>query len=614
MPDLPDGVVAGALSGTSAAIVVSSATGIRYANQAFATLVGVPAPDLLGVGLDSLARADARPALSAVLDEVLSRRASERTHEAWLRSSETESIATEHTCRQFEVEGQLLAVSTFVETGGPSRGAAANDEADGRLVATLDWRLIDCNGAFAAMFGYDDIAGLVGRSLLEMTPDGPILQKALAVARSGRRTGRVELKMERGDGTPIDVSILVECPPGPGGTTLRGHVIEITERKRLESRLQGAERMEVIGRLAGGLAHDFNNLLTVIRGNSERLLAAMVEGDPHRGAVSAIDKAASRAASLTQQLLAYSRRQVFELRPLSLQTLIADLQPLVAEILGDHIRVQVLLPSELPEISADPRQIEHVIANLALNARESMPSGGSFMMTVDTMDVGESAPRDRGWLRQGRYVRLTVADTGGGMDPVTKAYAFQPFFTTKRMGDGHGLGLATVYGIVKQSHGFVWVDSEVGQGARFTLLFPVIKSSRLDQSLPGSPGSLETVLVVEADTATRAFVAGALRRRGHEVLEAASGAEAVDTFTSHPSRVHLVVFDSRAVTGQGVPLAARLQAIDPLVQSLVMLATPDSAASGRHVLPTTPIIQKPFTLQALADRVRGVLDSGEGRG
>ena len=339
----------------------------------------------------------------------------------------------------------------------------------------------------------------------------------------------------------------------------------------------------------------------------------MADQDPLKGAVSAIDDAAARAAAMTRQLLAYGRRQVFQLRPLALSVLIADLQPLLAEVLGDHVAVDVSLPTDLPLISADPRQIEHVIENLALNAREAMPSGGRLTITLDAIDVTEHAPRQPVWLRPGRYVRLTVADTGQGMDAVTRAHVFQPFFTTKRMGNGRGLGLATVYGIVKQSHGFVWVESEARRGATFTLLFPAIKSDTVGSTTAVRGDIHETILVVEQDPAARAFVGEALRRRGYHVLDAASASEAIRIFASHPTRVHLVVSDSRAVTAEGTPLVARLQAIDPLVQSLVALEPSDGETGGR-VLPTTPSLQKPFTLQALADKVREVLDSGEGRG
>ncbi|MEQ1870706.1 MAG: ATP-binding protein [Vicinamibacterales bacterium] len=604
-------------------VVVSSADGIVYATQAFSDLLGEPV--VTGARLESLAKGVHVAAVGEVLRAVLDGRESRRAHETAMRAADDSSVPVEHVARAIEVGTERLVVSTFVPVADRNRMADAlgwseqryrdlfEEDTDGRFVVTPDWRLIDCNAVLARALGYDDREPLIGQNLMALTPDGPVLQKLLAVARVDGRAGAVELQMTQRDGTPIDVSCLVSASFGPGRTvvSLRGQVAEITARKRLETRLQGAERMEMIGRLAGGLAHDFNNLLTVISGNTERLLAAIPSGDPLKNAVTSIDEAASRAASMTRQLLAYGRRQVFESRPLSLTTLIASLQPQLAEILGDHITVEVGLPADVPQISADPRQIEHVIANLALNAREAMPSGGSLSITVDAMDVSEHVSRERLWLRPGRYARLRVSDTGSGMDPVTKAYAFQPFFTTKRMGNGRGLGLATVYGIVKQSHGFVWVDSEPDHGATFTLLFPTIKSGTGSVRSSADPAQ-ETILVVEADASARSFVGDALRRRGYRVLVAATPREAIETLASQPVRVHLVVSGSREVTDQGIPLVARLQAIDPLLQSLITLE-PSERDENARVLPTTPRIQKPFTLQALADKIREALDSGEGR-
>jgi two-component system, cell cycle sensor histidine kinase and response regulator CckA len=624
---LPDAVARAIWDVVDAAIVVSSAAGIRYVTPGFARLARVPADSLLGIDLTTLVEPVQRQAFAAHLRALLRDVAAEPCAELTLVIPNVRVLPTEHAAHVVVVGGERLVVSSFVPVADRDRMVDAlaaserryralfEEDTDGRFVVTADWRFIDCNAVLGRVLGFADGAAVVGRSLLEMTPDGPSLQKLLAVARVEGRAGPAELQVERADGTLIDVACAIAASPGENGTvvSLRGKVIEITERKRLETRLQGAERMEAVGRLAGGLAHDFNNLLTVISGNSERLLDALPPHDPLTGAVAAIDQAASRAAAMTRQLLAYGRRQVFALEPVSLERLVAAARPLLTEIVGDHITVRVDVAESMPLISADPRQIEHVIANLALNAREAMPSGGTLTITVDEMEIGENAPRDRAWLRPGRYVRLVVADSGHGMDPVTKAYAFQPFFTTKRMGNGRGLGLATVYGIVKQSHGFVWVESDLGRGATFTLLFPALRS---DESQPDAgPISArgETILIVEADSAARGFVGDTLRRRGYQVLAAASPAEALEIFASHPSRVHLVLSDRSLVTAQGTPLVARLKAIDPLVQSLVMLEPTRDERDAPRVLPTTPVIQKPFTLHALADKVREVLDSGEGR-
>ncbi len=606
------------------AVVATDGKTIRFATKAFGRLVGVAPAALDAADLATFVHADDRGTLTRAIE--LTRRSGDSSGTTDLRLVTAAGVVVvEHTARAVEVEGHRLVASTFVPVADRNRMADAlaaseqryrdlfEEDTDGRFVATPDWRIMDCNAVLARMLGYEEGAALVGASLLELTPDAPVLQKLLAVTRVERRAGPAELQMTRANGATIDVSFSLSGSVGEPGTlvSIRGQVAEITERKRLESRLQGAERMEAIGRLAGGLAHDFNNLLTVISGNSERLLEALPANDPFRHSVAAIDQAAARAASMTRQLLAYSRRQVFQLRPLSLEKLVDEARPVMAEIVGDHIDVRFQVQDDLPLISADPRQVEHVLANLLTNARDAMPAGGVITISVDSMDVGDSATRERVWLRPGRYVRLSVTDSGHGMDPVTRAYAFQPFFTTKRMGNGRGLGLATVYGIMKQSHGFVWVESETGHGATFTLLFPAIRSDRPDAARDTATNT-ETILVVEEDGELRALVGEALRRRGYQVLEAESATAALEIFASHPARIHLVVSDSGAVTSQGAPLVARLKAIDPFVQSLATLQ-PSDAVEGPRVLPTTPSIQKPFILQALADKVREVLDSGEGR-
>jgi two-component system cell cycle sensor histidine kinase/response regulator CckA len=252
--------------------------------------------------------------------------------------------------------------------------------------------------------------------------------------------------------------------------------------------------------------------------------------------------------------------------------------------------------------------------NLAVNARDAMPSGGTLRVSLDTMGVDGGTHPGRQWLRPGRYVRLVIADTGHGMDAVTKAHAFQPFFTTKTMGSGRGLGLATVYGIVKQSNGFVWVESSVGNGATFTLLFPALDTAGAVSADGVAAAASEGILIVEPDEQFRTFAGAALRRRGYTVLLAASVTEAIELFASHPFRVHLLVADAGAQTMEGLALAARLKAIDPMLQSLVVLGAGAQSTAAPGVLPTTPVIQKPFTLQALAEKVRSVLDSGEGRG
>ncbi len=608
-----------------AAVVISSSGGIEYANHAFARLTGF-APDVLAAtSLDALAVADMSPSTAERMRDLLSGVAASVTHLAVITREDGTPVAVEHTCRAFEAVGRRLAVSTFVRAADRVRAAAAlsasdarcrelfEEDACGRFEAAPDWQITRCNGALVQMLGCTEPSDLLGRSLLDHSADPPALLRVLALAQVSGRAGPSGLQFQSASGELIDVSCSIAVVTDAAGVlaSMRGTIVDVTAATRVQSRLLGAERMELLARLAGGLAHDFNNLLTVIKGHSERLAGALPADGPLRESALAIDQASAAAASLTRQLLAFGRRQVFELRPLSLVHLLTDSEPMLRTMLGDSITLRVVAGIELPDIRADARQIEDVVVNLAMNAREAMPSGGTLSIRVDTMDVGARTPRDRRWLRPGRYVRLLVSDTGHGMDPVAKAHAFQPFFTTKQMGMGRGLGLATVYGIVKQSNGFVWVESSAGKGAAFTLLFPALGNPQPASTVATT--AHEAILVVETDETFRHYAGEALRRRGYEALLATSATEAVELFASHPSRIHLLVANGGVQTAEGVPLAARLTAIDPMLQSLVVLEGETRRSGGGSVLPTTPVIQKPFTLQALADKVRAVLDSGEGR-
>jgi signal transduction histidine kinase len=486
-----------------------------------------------------------------------------------------------------------------------------DEDVTGRFLARPDWTILDCNEAFAQMLGVEGPSHLVLRRLTDLASDPMPLRKLLTAIRANGAAGPRDVQLERADGEPLQASVmLIGAFSGDALVAIRGQLVEVTESRRLQMRLLGAQRMEAIGKLAGGLAHDFNNLLTVISGHSERLVEALAAGHPLHASAAAIQRAAEHAASLTRALLAFSRRQVFELRPIAVHQLVADAGPLLAKVLGERIALRLDVVDEVPDIRADARQLEHVLVNLALNARDAMPDGGTFTVSVDTTEVGERPPKDRRWLRGGRYVRIIAADNGPGMDPVTKAHVFEPFFTTKAMGNGSGLGLATVYGIVKQSNGFVWVDSEPGRGATFTLLFPVA-----DETSAGGRRAprAETVLVVDEDDRIRTFIADALRRRGYHVLDTASAGRAVEIFASHPSRIHLLVADSGAAVAGGLSLDARLRAIDPMLQTLFMIPEPRDGAARPAAPSGHPVIEKPFTMQALGDAVRSVLDSGMGR-
>jgi len=608
-------------------VVVSSAQGIEYVNEAFLRLTRYRADDLTGKPLTIIAHPAARAALEATVGQEHAV-ATPASGSLLLLGANGDPILTEHTCRSVGRGKSRYVVSRFSPVLDKTRLLTAltasqrryrrlfDDDTCGRFVATPDWRLLDVNTVLARLLTGDaDTTAFAGRTLVDFAPDRVALQKLMAMTRAEGRAGPIDLQLRNTHGDNVDVScrLIGETDESGSLAWIHGQLLDVTADRRVQARLAGAERMEMVGRLAGGLAHDFNNLLTVISGNSDRLQTELPPDSPLRPAAAAIRQSAARASALTRQLLAFSRRQVFQLRPIALQKLVGGIQRLLTDILGEGVTLKISAPDGLPLVHADGRQIEDAIATLCINAREAMPKGGGVTISIDEAAIGEPLPNDRKWLRPGRYVRLVVADTGIGMDTATRAHAFEPFFTTKGIGEGRGLGLAMVYGIVKQSHGFVWIDSEPGKGAAVTLLFPVLEPETESAGVAPSADNprAETILFVDEDPKLRGLAVQALKRRGYEVLEAASAAEALDVFASQPSRVHLLIADVRMTTEDGLPLADRLRGIDPLLQEMAMLAPADARAP--RPLPTTPSIEKPFTIQALADSVKEVLSSGEGR-
>ena len=396
---------------------------------------------------------------------------------------------------------------------------------------------------------------------------------------------------------------------------------QFIERKRAEDALRRSEaqllqsrKMEAVGQLAGGIAHDFNNLLTVILGYSEVLLGGQGSAEGRREELEAIKQAGERAASLTHQLLAFSRRQVLEPRVLSLNTVVADLEQMLRRLIGEDIDLETRLETRPEAVKADPGQLEQVIMNLVINARDAMPRGGKLI--VETRNVVEdnafaSAQVD---VHPGRYVELAVSDTGCGMTEEVKARIFEPFFTTKEVGKGTGLGLATVYGIVKQSGGHIEVDSEVGRGTRFKIYLPcvekAVRSRKSDPGLSMVSWGKETVLLVEDEEQVRALSRHILEAHGYTVLEAGHGAEAIRVSDERlPGPIHLLISDVVMPHLGGRELAERLALTRREMKVLFVSGYTDDAVVRHGVLAAeTAFLQKPFTPSALVKKVREVLD------
>jgi len=389
---------------------------------------------------------------------------------------------------------------------------------------------------------------------------------------------------------------------------------DVTERVQLEQQLRQAQKMEAVGRLAGGIAHDFNNILTAITGYADLLLEDLGPTDPRRQDADEIHKAAERAAGLTRQLLAFSRQQVLQPTVLEVNNLVSDLEKMLRRLLGEDVELSTRLAPTTGRVKADPGQLEQVIMNLAVNARDAMPNGGKLTLETGNVELDEVYATDHYPARAGPFVLLAVSDTGIGMSDETQAHMFEPFFTTKEKGKGTGLGLATVYGIIKQSGGFIWVYSEVGHGTTFKLYLPRVEelAERASQPVqaPARPArGTETVLVVEDEAPVRSVARQVLERHGYTVLEAPSAEAALDLATRYSGTIHLLLTDVVMPGLNGRELASRLADLRPDARVIFMSGYTDDAVTRHGVLePGSAYVQKPFTPDAIARRVREVLD------
>ena len=403
---------------------------------------------------------------------------------------------------------------------------------------------------------------------------------------------------------------------------LTGIGLDLTEHKRAEEKmtslqehLRQSQKLEAIGRLAGGIAHDFNNLLTVIKGYSQISLRELNEKDPLAENLREISTAANRASDLTRQLLAFSRKQILESKVLDPNKVIQGMEKMLRRMIGEDIELLIHPEEDLGRIKADPGQMEQVIFNLAVNARDAMPSGGKLILETDNVYLDEEYAKNHISVNPGHYVRLCVSDTGCGMEPEVRDRVFEPFFTTKEKGKGTGLGLSTVYGIVKQSGGNIWVYSEVGKGTTFKIYFPRVDEPAEDleekRYTEAIPRGSETVLVVEDEDEVRRLVVQMLRRQGYKVLEAPNSGEALMVCEQHQDPIHLILTDVVMPRMSGPEFIERMRQIRQDFKTLYMSGYTDKAVVHHGVTQgDMEFIQKPFTYEMLSRKVREVLDKG----
>lgn len=473
------------------------------------------------------------------------------------------------------------------------------------------------NQAAVDHYGYSR-EEFLGMTLPRILSPDEIARHREASAEIGEGVKHVALwKHQKKDHT----SILVERTAHPiewnGRRAILALITDVMERRRLEEHLRQAHRMEAIGRLSGGVAHDFNNLLGVILGNTEMLENQLAGDSAATERTAAILDAAERGASLTRQLLAFSRQQVLEPKVLDLNAILLDTEKLLERLIGENIDLVVRTEENLGRVKADPSQIQQVIVNLAVNARDAMPEAGRLVITTRNVHWNVSYGEGETAIRPGPYVMLEVADNGCGMDGETQAHIFEPFFTTKQEGKGTGLGLATVYGVVKQSGGYVWVQSEPGRGATFKIYLPRVDGPATPAGSEREPDRLlrgvETVLVVEDDEALRKITCEFLRGCGYSVIEAPNPAEALRLAERHPKPLDLLLTDVVLPGMNGRELARRLSADRPALKVLFVSGYSDDAIPRHGVLePGLVFLQKPYTCAALTRKVREVIDAGDG--
>jgi two-component system cell cycle sensor histidine kinase/response regulator CckA len=478
---------------------------------------------------------------------------------------------------------------------------------------TQSGRFLDVNPALIAMLGYgsvEEVLTLNARRDVYVNPQ-EIDRLTEEYQRAGSLNGvEVQWKHKLGHTITVRLSGRAASIADETEDVLELIAEDITERRQLEEQFRQAQKMEAVGRLAGGVAHDFNNLLMVINGYTEVLLEKLEPaGDLHQK-VQSIQQAADRAATLTRQLLAFSRKQVLELKVIDVNKVIGDMERLLRPLIGENIELLTRLSSEAGRTRADAGQLEQVIMNLVVNARDSMPSGGKITIQSSSVTVRHNVGEHR-FIQPGRYSIVAVADTGHGMDKETQSRIFEPFFTTKEKGKGTGLGLSTVYGIVKQSNGYVFADSHTGTGTTFFVYLPRVEDTV--EELPAvtqenEKGGSETVLLVEDEESVRELVRVTLASRGYNVLEADNGESGLRLAEETKSPIDILVTDVVMPGIGGRELAKKLLAIRPGISVLYLSGYTEDAIVTQGVLtPGTAFLQKPFTLQNLAKKVREVL-------
>ena len=609
-----------------------------FCNQAFANMMGCSVAELLSISSEEMLKLvhldDHAAMLNRHRDRLAGKPVAARYEYRGIRKDGTE-VWLEAYASQIEYNGRAAVQSAFVDVTERKKAEKALRESETALKNSAEYlnQIINClgdpvfvkdaqhtflvvNDACCAFTGKKR-EELLGHTVVSDLPSE--LAKALAdEERSLLESGR-ELVSEESipDGLGKQHTMMTKTTmltDKNGNKQVVGVMRDVTGYKLLQAQFLQSQKMEAIGVLAGGIAHDFNNLLTVIRGYTELLLDDISSTDSRRRDLEEIAKAAKKANSLTSQLLAFSRKQILRLEMLNLSDTLIDVDKMIRRLIGEDIDLAIIAHPELGLVNADPSQIQQIIMNLVINARDAMPMGGKLTIETANVDFDDPYVSHHPGASKGAYVMLAISDNGLGMDSETQSHIFEPFYTTKEKGKGTGLGLSTVYGIVKQSNGFIWVYSEPGKGTAFKIYFPRREGKstkgvieiRHESRLRGS----ETVLIAEDEAPVRALASRILRDQGYTVLEVPNGMEALRIGTEYSGRIDLILTDAVMPGISGSTLVSRLEALRPGIKALYVSGYTDNSIVHHGILDShVNFLQKPFTVEGLVRKVREVLNS-----
>jgi len=600
---------------------------IKFCNQRFADLFGYPLDEVKGVSLQSLIHSeDFDRVTKHRIDPIQSRPAPSQYEFRGIKSDGTTIHLEAHSAPLRDGDKIVGSKSYLLDLTQRRRAEAAfrsekaylerlfDSAPEAIVLTTSTGQVTSVNSTFTKLFGYtrDETMNRHIDELLAPPDRREEAESMNQMVLEGREV-EIETCRMRKDGSTIDVSV-IGAPIIQEGEAVAVYAIyrDVSEHKRLEREFQQAQKMEAVGLLAGGIAHDFNNILQSILGEAELLLQSR-DDNPIWGQIEAIKTAAERAAGLTGQLLAFSRKQILRPQILNLNALVANFETMIGRLIGEDIQVRTNLAPDLASVKADPGQLEQVVLNLAVNSRDAMPEGGMFAMTTENTYVDFEAARELPGMQPGRYVTLVVSDSGIGMNEETKNRLFEPFYSTKDQGKGTGLGLATVYGIVGQSGGRVYVESEIGVGTEFTIYLPRQDDAGEPAMTPASTSDSavgdETILLVEDDNTVREVVREMLDNLGYRILEAASPTEAMRIAQSHNHTIDLLLTDIVMPLMSGASLARQMCELKPGLRVLYMTGYTDETIGRYGVIESGfNLLQKPFSSKDLALKVRASID------